>query len=63
VTLDHAEMGPTVYNGVPYKLSKTPGRPLRAAPLLGEHNDLVFREKLGLPEEEYARLKAADVFK
>jgi benzylsuccinate CoA-transferase BbsF subunit len=63
VTLDHAEMGPTVYNGVPYKLSKTPGRPLRAAPLLGEHNDLVFREMLGLPEEEYARLKAADVFK
>jgi benzylsuccinate CoA-transferase BbsF subunit len=63
VTLDHAEMGPTVYNGVPYKLSKTPGRPRRAAPLLGEHNDLVFREMLGLAEEEYARLSAAHVFK
>jgi len=63
VTLDHAEMGPTVYNGVPYRLSKTPGRPRRAAPLLGEHNDLVFREMLGLGEEEYARMKAADVFK
>jgi benzylsuccinate CoA-transferase BbsF subunit len=63
VTLDHAEMGPTVYNGVPYTLSKTPGRPRQAAPLLGEHNDFVFREMLGLAEEEYARLKAADVFK
>jgi benzylsuccinate CoA-transferase BbsF subunit len=63
VTLDHAEMGPTVYNNVPYRLEKTPGRLRHAAPLLGQHNDLVFREILGLAEDDYARMKGADVFK
>lgn len=63
VTLHHAEMGPTVYNNVPYQLEKTPGQLRHAAPLLGQHNDLVFREILGLAEDDYARMKAADVFK
>jgi benzylsuccinate CoA-transferase BbsF subunit len=63
VTLDHAEMGPTVYNGVPYRLERTPGRLRQAAPLLGQHNDLVFRDILSIPEDEYTRLKAGDVFK
>jgi crotonobetainyl-CoA:carnitine CoA-transferase CaiB-like acyl-CoA transferase len=32
--------------------------PHRGAPLLGEHDDYVYRELLGLPEAEYERLKA-----
>jgi benzylsuccinate CoA-transferase BbsF subunit len=63
VTLDHAEMGPTVYNNAPYRLAKTPGRPQRAAPLLGEHNELVFKGILGLSDEDMARLEAAEAFK
>ena len=63
VTVDHAEMGPVVYNGIPYKLSRTPGGIQRSAPLLGEHNDLVFREWLGVDDAEMQRMQAADVFK
>jgi crotonobetainyl-CoA:carnitine CoA-transferase CaiB-like acyl-CoA transferase len=56
-------MGPVVYNGIPYKLSRTPGGIQRSAPLLGEHNDLVFREWLGVDDAEMQRMQAADVFK
>lgn len=35
---------------------------IRPGPLLGEHNDYVFREALGLPPEEIARLEAQGVF-
>jgi crotonobetainyl-CoA:carnitine CoA-transferase CaiB-like acyl-CoA transferase len=56
-------MGPVVYNGIPYKLSLTPGGIQRSAPLLGEHNDLVFREWLGVDDVEMQRMQAADVFK
>jgi benzylsuccinate CoA-transferase BbsF subunit len=63
VTVEHAEMGPVVYNAIPYKLSRTPGGIQRSAPLLGEHNDLVFREWLGVDAEEMQRMQAADVFK
>lgn len=37
-------------------LSETPARLQRRAPFMGEHNDYVFRELLGLPPEEYTRL-------
>lgn len=37
--------------GRPWKLSRTPGRVWRPAPELGEHNDYIFGELLGLTEE------------
>lgn len=60
---DHPEMGPTVYNGVPYKLSRTPGRIRHSAPTLGQHNEVVFKEMLGLDNAEFERLEQAGVFK
>jgi benzylsuccinate CoA-transferase BbsF subunit len=63
VTLEHAEMGPTVYNNAPYRLSRTPGGPRRAAPLLGQDNHLVFNGILGIGDDELERMKAADAFK
>jgi benzylsuccinate CoA-transferase BbsF subunit len=63
VTLEHAEMGPTVYNNAPYRFSRTPGGPRRAAPLLGQDNNLVFNGLLGTGEEELEKMKAADAFK
>jgi benzylsuccinate CoA-transferase BbsF subunit len=63
VTLDHAEMGPTVYNNAPYRLAKTPGRPQRAAPLLGQHNAEVFQGMLGVSDEDFSRMAEAGVFK
>jgi benzylsuccinate CoA-transferase BbsF subunit len=63
VTLDHPDMGPTVYNNAPYRLSRTPGGPRRAAPLLGQHNHLVFNGMLGIADDELERMEAADAFK
>ncbi|CAN5421111.1 CaiB/BaiF CoA-transferase family protein [soil metagenome] len=56
VTLDHPVMGPSVYDGIPYRLSRTPGRLRSAAPLLGEHTRDVCMNLLGLDPEIYTEL-------
>ncbi|MCX6020880.1 MAG: CoA transferase, partial [Chloroflexi bacterium] len=60
-TLDHTEMGPSAYDGPNFKMSKTPAQ-MRPAPCLGEHNDLVYREMIGLSEEEYTDCLIEGVF-
>ena len=59
VTLDHAEMGPTPYDGLATRFSATPGRLRKAAPCLGEDTAYVLAEILGLSEAEIAGLAAA----
>jgi benzylsuccinate CoA-transferase BbsF subunit len=59
VTLNHCEMGPTVYDGIPFRLSETPGRLERPAPCLGEHTEFVLKELLGYTDEEIAGLVIA----
>jgi crotonobetainyl-CoA:carnitine CoA-transferase CaiB-like acyl-CoA transferase len=55
-TLDHPTAGPHQVTGTPVKLSATPGRPGRPAPLLGQHSTQVLRDLLGLEEAEIDRL-------
>jgi crotonobetainyl-CoA:carnitine CoA-transferase CaiB-like acyl-CoA transferase len=50
---------PAVAN--PIRLSATPLRYQRSAPLLGEHNDAILRERLGLSPERIAELTAKGV--
>mgnify|MGYP003576503691 CR=1 FL=1 len=45
--------------GLPIKLSGAPAAAHRAAPGLGEHNDAVFADLLGLGDAELAALRAA----
>jgi crotonobetainyl-CoA:carnitine CoA-transferase CaiB-like acyl-CoA transferase len=45
----------------PVRLSETPGSIRRPAPLLGEHTDQVLRERLGMTDDEIARLRTARV--
>ncbi|MBI2877539.1 MAG: CoA transferase [Candidatus Tectomicrobia bacterium] len=47
--------------GLPVKLSQTPGKFDRPAPLLGQHNQEVYRDLLGLSAEELERLKQEGV--
>lgn len=54
---DHPEAGRKKYDGILWKMSKTPGRIQRRSPLIGEHNDYVFGEILGMPQSEIDRLK------
>jgi formyl-CoA transferase len=51
----HPQYGPLIITGTPLKLSATPGRIERLAPLAGEHNDEVFVRLLGHSNEELAR--------
>jgi len=54
--LGHPEMGQYRANsGAHFRLSKY-DYPLTRAPLLGEHNEYVFKEILGLSGEEFERL-------
>ena len=57
VEIEHPTMGIIKVQGVPIKLSKTPGGVDTPAPLLGQHNS----EVLGLSEEEVAKLKEEGV--
>jgi crotonobetainyl-CoA:carnitine CoA-transferase CaiB-like acyl-CoA transferase len=59
--LDHPEVGRHRYCGLPIKLSKTPPSPRRPAPCLGQHNEYVLEEILGLSKEEIADLKEKDI--
>jgi crotonobetainyl-CoA:carnitine CoA-transferase CaiB-like acyl-CoA transferase len=52
--LDHPETGRAAYDGAPFRLSKTPGSLKSPAPLLGEHNEYVCKEILGMSDEEIA---------
>lgn len=62
VRLDHPEMGNCSYDGWAFRLSKTPYEISKAAPLLGEDNDYVYRELLGLSDEEFVELLVDGVF-
>ncbi len=59
----HPVAGPIRMVGPPVRLSETPGAVRSPAPLLGEHTDRVLRERLGLSEEEIARLHEAGAIK
>ena len=61
LSVESADYGQTLQPGVVPVLTGTPGRVASRAPLLGEHNDEVFRELLGLPASEVEALKAQGV--
>jgi crotonobetainyl-CoA:carnitine CoA-transferase CaiB-like acyl-CoA transferase len=57
--VEHAELGKTLnYPGKPYWLSESPWAIHRRPPLVGEHNDEVFRGELGVTPEEWQQLVA-----
>jgi crotonobetainyl-CoA:carnitine CoA-transferase CaiB-like acyl-CoA transferase len=60
-TVRHSEMGDVRVEGVPVHLSRTDWRIERGAPCLGEHNDLVFGDLLGLEPGEIAALREEGV--
>lgn len=52
---------PFTFEAPPARLSKTPAYLQRRFPLVGEHNDYVFRELLGLDSKEFAQLVEEEV--
>lgn len=62
ISLEHKEMGKTLYNAPPIRLSRTPATLSRPAPLLGEHTEEVCLDLLGMTRPQFDGLRAAGVF-
>ena len=56
VEVEHPSMGKQVVLGPPWRLSETPARVTKSAPTIGENNEHVFGEILGMSGKEIARL-------
>jgi formyl-CoA transferase len=61
VTVDHPQFGKLRMQNVAPRLSETPGGVRAPSPALGQHNDEIYLELLGMPRERYARLKSSRV--
>ena len=57
VELEHPETGPIKYPSASYKFSETPWYAQRPAPLLGQHNEEIYGQRLGCGVEELVTLK------
>lgn len=60
--LEHPEIGLFPHFGESFELSKTPVEPRMPAPCLGEHNEYVCCQLLGMSDEEFVQLSAEGVF-
>lgn len=58
-TLEGAETGKNIYTSTLWKTASTDRSHKRAAPLLGEDNEYVYKELLGFDEDKYAEFESA----
>ena len=61
VTVDHPQVGPKQYPGIPWRMSATPGTVRWPSPTLGQHNRDVYGELLGLTGAEIDQLEQTGV--
>lgn len=61
VSVAHPDFGRIRMQNVAPRLSETPGSIRAPSPALGQHNDEVYLEFLGMPRERYERLKSARI--
>jgi formyl-CoA transferase len=61
VTVPHPDFGELRMQNVAPKLSETPGSVRSPSPELGQHNDEVYLQLLGLSRERYSQLKSRKV--
>ncbi|MFN8618230.1 MAG: CoA transferase [Dehalococcoidia bacterium] len=59
--IQHADAGRHLFPGLPIRLSETPARYVRPAPLLGEHNREILTTMLGMDDDQISALQAAGV--
>ena len=56
--LEHPYMGLRTYDGPAFRLSETPSELTKAAPMLGEDNEYVYKDLIGLSDDEFVSLMA-----
>jgi crotonobetainyl-CoA:carnitine CoA-transferase CaiB-like acyl-CoA transferase len=62
VDVEHPELKDTLkYPGPPYRLTETPWRISKRAPLIGENNQEIYEGELGFSKEKLSLLKSAKV--
>jgi crotonobetainyl-CoA:carnitine CoA-transferase CaiB-like acyl-CoA transferase len=62
VDVEHPELNDTLkYPGAPYRFAETPWKIRRRPPLIGEHNNAIYKKELGLTSKEIAALKGQGV--
>jgi crotonobetainyl-CoA:carnitine CoA-transferase CaiB-like acyl-CoA transferase len=59
--VDHPETGEVTYPGAPFKMSETPWQIRHPAPLLGQHNEEIFCERLGYTHNDLKKLHQSGV--
>ena len=59
--IDHPKAGKLKYPTAPYKFSRTPWKAERAAPLIGEHNEFVYCDRLGYDKRDLVAMKEAGI--
>jgi len=59
--VDHYDYGPIVLGNSPLRFHGADKVPTRVSPHVGEHNGAVYRDMLGLPDDEIVRLQEAGV--
>ena len=60
VEIEHPVIGRTKYPGAPFRPTETPWQIRRPAPMLGQHNEEVYRQ-LGYNKEDLAKLRESGV--
>ena len=55
--IEHPDAGTLTYPGLPFRLTGTPHGEARPAPRLGEHNEEILCDVLGLQREELTNLR------
>jgi crotonobetainyl-CoA:carnitine CoA-transferase CaiB-like acyl-CoA transferase len=63
VEKEHPQVGVRQHAGIPWKLSDTPVEVWRAAPVMGQDNDYVFGELLGMSSDQIADLVTREVIR
>jgi crotonobetainyl-CoA:carnitine CoA-transferase CaiB-like acyl-CoA transferase len=61
VDMEHPVIGPYAHFGPVPRLSESPGRIVRTAPLLGEHNNEIYCGELGMSNDDLIALRASGV--
>ena len=61
ITVDHPQFGRLRMQNVAPKLSETPGTVRASSPGLGQHNEEVYLDLLGMPRERFEQLQARKV--
>ncbi len=57
VDVEHPVAGTLPYTRAPFRMAASPAAPVRPAPLLGQHTDLVLGQRLGLTSSDLAELR------